>query len=364
MAIDPLILRDFLLRHGRPAPEQAELGFAIYDWLYRIKSPEELAQFYAWCSRSPPLSVELDQSDNDWFRSLVNTSLLPTHRASVEAASSLVRDYLEQSSRGRSSAQRRLEVLARVVGTRTLVERLGELCPYTPERRPWVLRLVADDHHNVRLSDYGRLFQAIDDLYCALLSVSKPEYFVSHWLEGKPLAIGPEDALIVEAITKNSPETLSGTGVAVGLKALGDALSIGKQYTEIRTATVKIEEAKLELRHKQDVYEREERQARAKEQKLEAELCLDLERKRQEVEAARQNLRQTELNLVKAEQENAFRTVQILSECIKLLKEVPDGLRDEFQNDILLPITRRITSSPLSLESFRADEPAEGTAAD
>jgi len=210
------------------------------------------------------------------------------------------------------------------------------------------------------LIDYAQLFAAIHDLYSALLTFVRAEYFISRWLNGRQTELAVEDGLTVSAITKNSPETVTGTGIAVGLKAVGDALSIGKQYVEIRTANLKVQEAQMEFKHKQDVYEREERRARLKEKTLEAEFDLELERKRQEVEAGRQHLRENELNLKKVEQESALRTVQVLGEYVKLFKEMPESFREEFKNDVLIPITRRIVASPLTLSSYSV-EPLDNT---
>jgi hypothetical protein len=138
----------------------------------------------------------------------------------------------------------RVNLLLDLVGEAHVVDALRPL-ETAGDRENWVFRFV--EERPATLREYIAFLTALNQMYQLFLSVLRVEYFVNVWAKSKALEVSPTDELRVVSINKNSPESVTVEGLAAGLKAVGEALSVGDQLQKIRTAGVKVDEAKLEL---------------------------------------------------------------------------------------------------------------------
>lgn len=242
----------------------------------------------------------------------------------------------------------RVNLLLGLVGEAHVVDALRPLETST-DREVWSLLFVEVRPATVR--EYIAFLSALNHLYELFLSVLRVEYFVNSWVKSKPLEVSAADELRVISISKNSPENIKVEGLAAGLKAVGDALSIGDQLQKIRTAGVKVDEAKLELKKKELELAEAERQAKIRASGTDMDMLLEVEKKHVALDALRRKSEEEELKLKKMKLEYFGEAFDTLSKTLQLLERMPPSLKASFEQLLQQKIDELLVQPPYHIQS-------------
>ncbi len=275
---------------------------------------------------------------------LGNTSLVPIHMSEVHERMAdrsswelpvqerdAIRDEVDiRTLRSQMSAlETRHRFLISLVGEEALSEQLEEYCTYSPERQTWYITF--EETEPATLSDYQHFLFLLDTLYRMILTVIKPEYLGQSWLLGQAIEVSPEDALSVIEISKLSPDKLAVEGIAVGLKAVAQVLSVGAQLTEIRLSNSKVKDAKLDLKAKELEIAEARAEAETKARTRDAHADFDLMERRLEVQKLQNIVRQEELKLQRMLREEIEKSLALLEKSCKVLPKMPPEIRRVFR---------------------------------
>lgn len=127
-----------------------------------------------------------------------------------------------------------------------------------PEVVIWRLRFEVERPQP--LSEYVSFLSSLTSLYELISSLQYSKYFSQIWIQNQDLQISDEHQLRLVSVSRASPDDIKFEGLGAGLKAIGDALSIGKQYENLKAAQERVRLAKVEAREAEVDLEEKERQ--------------------------------------------------------------------------------------------------------
>ncbi len=263
-----------------------------------------------------------------------------------------------QSGRTVAGISDRVNLLLDLVGETHVLDALRPL-ETSDERQQWTFRF--SEERAATIVDYVSFLNALDQLYKLFLSVLRVEYFVNVWIKSKALEIAASDEIRIISISKHSPDNLKVEGLAAGLKAVGEALSIGDQVQKIRTAGIKVDEAKLELRKKEIEVAEAERQARIRAGGTDMELLLEVEKKHAELDAIRRKSEEEDIRLKKMKLEYFSEAFETLGKTLQLLDRMPPSLKSSFEQLLQQKIDELLIQPPYRLEAAEAVAAADTT---
>jgi len=251
--------------------------------------------------------------------------------------------------------QARYELLAQMVNTKLLEEHFRSLF-LEPGRLTWSIQL--DTAGRETLSAYVSWFASFDDLYRQLLTLQVADYFLARWIRHVEPAVRPDHQLTLVTLTKSSPTKAILEGADSGLKAVGEALSLGDQYQKFRTAGAKAKEAKAAA-DKAELEVTALRRENAKADAVaQADLAVELERKQFELFDLRRKQEETELNLRKLRRIDFDETLSLLQKHAPILDQLPVEMRVQIQAALTKPLTV-LRESALFVSESRQLPPAQ-----
>jgi len=207
-----------------------------------------------------------------------------------------------------------------------------------PEISSWKLRFETDAPQ--ALTQYSIFLGSIANLYNLIITLQVSKYFSQRWLRNEALKLDPTHELRLVSLTRASPDDAKLQGLASGMKALGDALSIGKQYQDIRTAGEKIREAKAQARLIELEVEKKEGELRLAKDTEAEEIRLVIAKKRSDQRFLQIKIEEEELRLRRLKREDADETLVFLQKHAPILEKLPENLR----NQILLELMKDKTT--------------------
>lgn len=228
-------------------------------------------------------------------------------------------------------------------------EKFNTLFPGDLHQVSWRMRLM--ETRPAMAGDYTALFAALDGLYTSLLTVLRAEEFFRVWIKGWKPVVPPGEELLVQRIQKSSPLEIEGTGLGEVVKALGDTLSIGKQIEDIRKASIRVAEARLELKRKEFQLRAEERRADDVEALAELDLEIQREKKLLELEEIRERRRELERQHESLVRQHVDERFALLRNWIKILDELPDEFRAELKRALFIQV-KAVYSSCFEVEEL------------
>lgn len=252
-------------------------------------------------------------------------------------------------------AKNRHDLLLQLVDAELLKSKFEALFA-SPEVARWRLRLNASAPQPLR--EYVAMFAAISDLYALVVSLLHGEYFAQRWLQNSPIRLQGAHELRVISISRASPEDVKVEGLSAGLKALGDALSIGKQYQEIRTAGEKVREAKAAARKIElevEDAERDVRVANAAEAEI---LRLTIAQRRADMRMLQLKLEEEELRLRALRRKDIDESLELLRKHAPVLEKLPEAMRSQ----VLVALTRSVSAvhdSPFDILEYTEADPKQ-----
>lgn len=256
--------------------------------------------------------------------------------------------------------QKRYDVLLDLVNEELLNERYRSLFLGVRTRERWRLVTRSDEPQPVR--EYVRLLGAISDLYTVFVSLHVDTYFVVHWIQNKPIQFSEADELRLVSISRASPDDARFEGLGAGLKAIGDALSVGKQYQEIKTAQEVVKQSKLETRMRQLDMEEAERQARISNASESEQTKVIVAQKRADLQAAETREAQEEFKLRQLYRQDLDEQLDLLTKHWPILKELPEDMKSRVIAQITPPVAA-IRSTPFEIVGYNKTQGDELAAA-
>jgi len=222
----------------------------------------------------------------------------------------------------------RYRLVANLVDPRLLNERVGALF-VEPRIVAW--SMVLETAGTETLAAYISWFATFDELYRQILTLQVVSYFLARWVRDDEPVFRPEHELKLISISKSSPTKTVLEGAESGLKALGEALSLGDQYQKFRTAGAKAQEAKAAAAKAELEVEAMRREKAKAEAIAPADIEVELERKRLELEELRRRQEEAELALRRLRRQDFDETLSLLEKYAPVINQLPPEMRSQLQ---------------------------------
>ncbi len=259
----------------------------------------------------------------------------------IEAENRLAKELDRLSSRH--------DMLLSLMGEEAISSRLQQLFPKSLTRVKYTISFECQA--DATIGEYSAFLGSLDRLYRLLLTFSGVEYFTQRWLVGRRPTIAEAHLFTVTSFVKKSPGEIQGSSVGEVARSLGEVLSLGKQVEALRMSGVNVEKAKLELEQKKQEVEaaRADSAAREKLKGLEAEVeraKLELELEKLRTQRDEEVRKRRKLLL-----EDLDQRVEMLSKGMSVLDEIPEEIQEDFKAALQVEL-EALRGSPIAITGF------------
>lgn len=190
-------------------------------------------------------------------------------------------------------------------------------------------------------ADYSTFFGALSDLNALLLSVT-------------PEGNAASRDLLIARISKSSPGGIYASTVAAVAQSFAQIFTIGHQVTEWKLASVRAQEAKLELAKKELEFEDIKRRTQAKWATGELDEEIEVARKKAELADLKKKQDEAVRERRKLMLDDLSQRYDLLTKALPLLSTLPPDMQDDFKQDLVLRLDS-LQDTPLRITAVHVE---------